>query len=500
MQNVETQPTRLPRVKTGISGLDTILHGGLLKGGSYLLLGASGTGKTVISNQLAFYHARTGGHIVYITLLAESHSRMLNHLQTFQFFTTEPVARTLYYISALAELERSGLTGVLELVRRTLISHRATLLILDGLDSIQMLAESPFAFKRFVKDLQVAADTTGCTAVLLSDDNASSHTEQILMDGVIRLVYKTVRMRTVREVEILKFRGSAYLEGRHAFTISSEGAIVYPRIEALLTDRPPLAPEQEKYVSTGIDGLDKMLGGGLLTGSTTLLFGTPGTGKTSLGLHFLAAGAKLGEAGLHFGFYEPPARLISKGEKLGLGIAHYAQEGLIELMWQPPIPLPLDALAQRLIGVIEQRNVKRIFLDGMEGFLESAFYAERANSFFSALINELRSRLITVIFTVQSNDLVSPTVTLPLTGVSTVGENIIYMRYVELKSNLRRLVSVIKVRESQHDPAIHEFDITQHGIEIASPLRNAEATLSGTAHVPDSGSHGNTHGTEPGAA
>jgi circadian clock protein KaiC len=500
MQAETPQIAAIPRVQTGISGLDTILNGGLLKGGSYLLLGASGTGKTVLTNQMAFYHARDGGRVVYITLLAESHSRMLGHMQTFEFFTPEPIARSLYYLSALAELEKSGLGGVLDVIRQTLMNNHATLLILDGLETAHLTAESEFAFRRFVKDFQVTADATGCTALFISDDYIpTAHPEQMLMDGVIKLHHRQARMRTIREIEITKFRGSPYLEGRHVFTITQAGIVTYPRREALVTQHIGYAPETRTHVKLDIPVLDDMLNGGLLSASSTMVYGPSGSGKTMLGLHFLAAGAKAGEPCLHFGFYEPPPRTIGKADKIGLNFSGYVEQGLLQLIWHPPVGRLLDALADQLIDTVEKHNIKRLFLDGLDGFRETSFYPERVPIFFTALMNELRVRNVTTVFTVQADDMIGPTVALPIAGTSAIAENILFLRYVEWKTRLYRLISIIKVRESIYDHDIREFKITPHGVEIAATFESAEDILSGLARTDRSVSARDIRKQKPGA-
>lgn len=146
----------LPRLPTGIAGLDTILRGGLLAGGAYLCFGSYGTGKTILVNQIAFHHAAAGGSALYLTLLAESHARMLLHIQSMAFFDPALPGQQITYISAFPALRDGGLGGLLELIRTELRRTRATLLILDGLETLAMAAESPLAIKTFIFDLQVS--------------------------------------------------------------------------------------------------------------------------------------------------------------------------------------------------------------------------------------------------------------------------------------------------------------------------------------------------------
>lgn len=302
------------------------------------------------------------------------------------------------------------------------------------------------------------------------------------MDGVLALRNVRVGMRSVRELEVRKFRGELYLEGAHFFTISHAGVRVFPRIEALLNSPPPVAVEERARLALGIERLDTMLHGGLLSGSSTMVYGPAGSGKTLLGLHFLAAGARVGEPGLFFGFYETPPRLVAKAEQIGLEFAAHAQQGLITIRWQQPVEQLIDALAEELLATVAQHQIRRLVIDGLGGFQNAAVAPERTESFFTALCNELRARNVTTVFTVEAPDLVGPTVPTPFGGVSAIAENLLFLRYVELQARLYRLISIIKLRDSDYDPEIREFRITSRGIDIAASFAQVMAVLSGSAH------------------
>lgn len=473
----------LPRLPTGIAGLDTILNGGLLVGGAYLCFGSYGTGKTILVNQIAFHHAGGGGSVLYLTLLAESHARMLLHIQSMAFFDPAVPGQQIAYISAFPALRDGGLGGLLELIRTELRRTRATLLILDGLETLTMAAESPLAIKTFVYDLQVSAAANNATTLLVSQqEGPQAVPEYALVDGVFALRNVRVGMRSVRELEVRKFRGELYLEGAHFFTISRAGVRVFPRIEALLNSPPPVEAEERSRQALGIERLDAMLQGGLLSGSSTMVYGPTGSGKTLLGLHFLAAGARVGEPGLFLGFYETPPRLVAKAEQIGLEFAAHAERGLITIRWQQPVEQLIDALAEELLAAVAQHQIRRLVIDGLGGFQNAAVAPERTESFFTALGNELRARNVTTVFTVEAPDLVGPTVPTPFGGVSAIAENLLFLRYVELQARLYRLISIIKLRDSDYDPEIREFQITSRGINIAASFAQVMAVLSGSAH------------------
>jgi circadian clock protein KaiC len=471
------------RVSSGVAGLDTVLRGGFFQGGVYLIMGPPGTGKTILGNQMCFHHVATGGRALYVTLLAETHARMLTHLRSLTFFDPAPIGEALYYISAYRVSEPDALSALLDLLRQTMRAQRPTLLVLDGFVTAQQAAASELSVKEFIHKLHIFAEAVGCTTLLLTHvrgDGSLSQPEHTMVDGLLELSDQPARMRTVRELEVRKFRGSGYLRGRHSYEITDAGMVVHPRTEALLATPPPDVIPAAR-VQFGVAELDAMFQGGLPAGSTTMLFGVPGSGKTVLGLHLLAAGAAVGEPGLYFGFNETVPRLLSKADTVGLGLSRMVEQGLIEALWQPPVEGDIDALAERLLEAVHRRQVRRLFIDGLSGFQEATEYPERLGRFFTALMNELRCQGVTTTYSVELRSIVGPTVEMPLQGLAAVTENIIFMRYVELRSQLHRLISILKVRESAFDAAIREFRITAQGIEVATSFASAEAVLTGVA-------------------
>lgn len=481
----------LQRVSSGIVGLDRIVHGGFFKGGSYLLIGPPGAGKTILGNQICFNHVATGGRAMYVSLLAETNSRMLAHLQSFDFFTLAPIADTYLYISGFAALEEGGLNGLTTLLRTEMRRHRATLMVIDGTITVEQVAPSIQEWKKFLHDMNVSAEILGCTIFYLMQHNgeSSSQPEQTMVDGVIELAARSVEMRTVRELEVRKLRGTAFLEGKHQYSITGAGLVIHPRTEAALAVSSAellstfSRQDHPVHMSTGITRLDEMLRGGLPSGSITLLLGTSGAGKTLLGSHFLLQGAIEGQRGLYFGFYESPPQIIRKLARFKLDSSQFAPGGLVDVLWQSPIQNSLDVLAERLLQAIEKQGVRRLFLDGIGGFQRAVASAERLDLFLTALFTALRTHDVTVVCTAELPDLFSPGIALPaiVAGILALVENIFLLRYVELHSQLYRLISIMKMRESGYDPSIREFRIADNGIEVAATFSSAEAILTGIA-------------------
>ncbi len=470
------------RVLSGIPRLDFILKGGFKPGNTYTVMGPPGSGKTIFANQMCFNHiAMQDGRCVYMTLLVESPAKMLAHLSAMSFFTHEYIPERLFYVSGYQEVRREGFTGLLELIRHTLRERRATLFVIDGMESAEQFANDPRAYREFIHSLQTAASLLGCTTLLLSILRGRSHLENALVDGVIELSDQLIGPRAVRELTVHKFRGSDYLRGRHEVAITNDGLVIHPRTEVQFSKPPEQAYEQRVRMGFGLPPLDEMLGGGLPSGSTTALVGAPGTGKTLLGLSFLVEGARQGQRGTYFGFYEPPPRLIEKAENVSIPLERYVKDGRIELVWQPPLEHFMDSLAEQLLEKLrleEKTERRRLVIDGAEGFRAAAVYADRIPRFLSALTNQLRMQDVTTVIT-DELQLFKSESDLPTPELANVVETVLVLRYLEVRSRMYRLLSIMKMRESAYDSSLREFRITSQGIDVAGSFESAEALLGG---------------------
>ena len=472
----------IERLPTGVPGLDLILRGGFPRGGIHILQGPPGTGKTTLANQICYRHARAGQRALYVTLLAESHSRMLVHLGTMRFFDPARLPEQISYVSGIGALAADGLPGLITLLRREIAAHQAAIMILDGLVAAEDSARSDTEFKTFIQELQAQAGLHGCTVFLLTTARGEAvPPEHTMVDGIIELTDVRYESRTERGLFVKKLRGSDYLAGRHAFHISEEGLVVFPRIEAAfrITTRPDQV--QNGRLSSGVEGLDAMLGGGLMEASVSGVIGGTGIGKTTLGLHFISQ-SSAAEPGLFLGFYETPLRLMQQAARLGLDLQGVVDRGHAEIRWQPQGENHQDELAHQLLEAVSSRGVKRLFIDGLGGFMESSVEPSRMSRFLSVLTNELRVRGITTLYTLETRDVIGSGLEMPVGGISSLAEGIIALRFVERHSSARRLLSIVKMRGTNFDPALREFVIVEgKGISFTRSFEGAEELLAGFA-------------------
>jgi circadian clock protein KaiC len=429
--------------------------------------GAPGTGKTVLASQICFHTVARGGRALYVTLFSELHANLIANLQAFTFFDPGQVSRALKLVSAGRDLAEAGPEGVLTTIRNMLHEERPTVLVIDGFRAVEQGVWSPTKLTMFVQELQALATLMGTTGLLLTcAGDAQATQEQALVEGLIDLENQAIDLRAVRTLAVRKFRGGNHLPGRHVFRIDGSGVHVSPRLESSQSPEPrpfERTDPSEERVHFGVAGLDRALGDGLAVGSTTLLLGPAGSGKTLLGLHLLAEGARRGERGLHFGFFETPPTLLQRARGFSLPLQPALDQGLLEVVWQPASEQTPDELADKLLGILRVRPARRLFIDGAVGFQQVSVYPGRLGRFYAALARELCNLGVTTVVTEETRQLLSRNIKVPAEAVSPAWQNIVLLRSIEGRSELKRTVMVLKTRAAAHDTGLYEFTIDGHG-------------------------------------
>jgi circadian clock protein KaiC len=346
--------------------------------------------------------------------------------------------------------------------------HKAGVLVLDGLVMAASAARSDEELKLFISDIQSHSVLTGCTTLLLTSEDADRpvSAEQTMVDGILLLREAALGPRRERNLEVVKFRGSATLRGNHTFVIGDRGITVYPRLEAARRDGPD-SGVQSIGISTGVPGLDQMFDiGGYARGSITVLCGGSGSGKTTLGLHFLAA-AKPGEKSLFFGFYESPELLKCVARLQGISDEIDASGAGVEFVWHPFGENVLDELAADVLRRVEQMRPARVVIDGMGGFYGTAAFRKRGGAFLVALMNELRASGATTLITVEEHQ---PGGGHPMdtATMSALADTIVNCRLTSTEL-VRRFVWIGKSRVSRANTRVREVQLGKHGVELVHP-------------------------------
>ncbi|MGN6756054.1 MAG: RAD55 family ATPase [Thermomicrobiales bacterium] len=454
-------------VKTGVPNLDLILGGGLVAGSLTMLIGPPGSGKTILSQQFACHIAREGGRVLVLTTLPEPHVKLLNNLRTFSFFDEQLIGNQIELINVYRELREdfaNASANLLRLVRE----HRATTVVVDSFDSIRALGQNESAIKELLYELSGGLGLLGVTAIIISSldpANIPQHAELTIADHIIVLRSDSANLRGGRWLEVAKVRGAAPREGWHRYTIDRDGMHIYPRLESvMLPAEVALTAERQSF---GLPELDVMMDGGPPQGSTTLITGNPGTGKTLFGLHFLLAGARQGERGLYFSFHESAQQLLAKCASLAIPVPEDV-ETQVEFIQLTPIEFIPDEMAAVLRERIDQGGVRRVVIDGLTELLIGLFDPVRHGAFLTALSAYFRQAGVTACYIqeqpppigVREDDWSPP--------LAAYCDNIVLLRRLTSDHQTRRTLTILTMRNSAHDHATREFQITANGLTIAS--------------------------------
>ncbi|MGN6813040.1 MAG: RAD55 family ATPase [Thermomicrobiales bacterium] len=454
-------------VKTGVPNLDLILGGGLVAGSLTMLIGPPGSGKTILSQQFACHIAREGGRVLVLTTLPEPHVKLLNNLRTFSFFDEQLIGNQIELINVYRELREdfaNASANLLRLVRE----HRATTVVVDSFDSIRALGQNESAIKELLYELSGGLGLLGVTAIIISSldpANIPQHAELTIVDHIIVLRSDSANLRGGRWLEVAKVRGAAPREGWHRYTIDHDGMHIYPRLESvMLPAEVALTAERQSF---GLPELDVMMDGGPPQGSTTLITGNPGTGKTLFGLHFLLAGARQGERGLYFSFHESAQQLLAKCASLAIPVPEDV-ETQVEFIQLTPIEFIPDEMAAVLRERIDQGGVRRVVIDGLTELLIGLFDPVRHGAFLTALSAYFRQAGVTACYIqeqpppigVREDDWSPP--------LAAYCDNIVLLRRLTSDHQTRRTLTILTMRNSAHDHATREFQITANGLTIAS--------------------------------
>jgi circadian clock protein KaiC len=456
----------LQRLPSGIAGLDTVLGGGFFRAGVYILHGLPGSGKTILANQICYGHVADGGRAVYVTLLAESHSRMLQHIAGFGFFDESAIPDRLTYLSAYNDLEQDGLKGLMTLLRREMRAQNVDLLVLDGMVAAAEAAQSDSELKKFIHELQTSAVFHGCTVFLLTSGGPQRiNAEHTMVDGLLELEDALFDVRAERSLQVRKFRGAGALRGKHALRITGAGVEVYPRIEAMY-DAPPSATDGAPARSSGIPTLDALMStAGFPDSTATVVIGSTGTGKTTFGLHFVSLATPEAPA-VFFTFFESPSFLREKAAAFGIDLERLERTGVLTLVCNAQAERSLDEIAHDLLARVERSGARRLVIDGLAGFFEATTFPQRMGRFFSCLCNELRRRGVTFVMTLETRDAIGTAVPTPH-GVSALADNLVFLRFTEHQGRIERLLSLTKVRDANFDASLRRVVLDAGGMSIA---------------------------------
>lgn len=471
-------------LETGVPNLDLVLGGGIPEGDVLLVTGPAGSGKTTLGFQMACHAARKGLKVLYVSTLSEAPAVLVRHMRGFSFFDEGFISRSIFLLS-LYPLVKDDLQKVTATLVQAVRDRGAGLVVLDGLTTVRDLHPEAPALRIFIYELSSALAAERCTNVLTSSslESAAVHPspEFTVADGLVEMGIQYMEGRVERTLRVGKLRGQAPILGFHSLRLDRDGIAVYPRLEAV--SQPQQVGLSRERRSIGLRELDQMMQGGLPSGSIALLAGSAGTGKTLVCLQFLLEGARRGEKGLFIGFRESPEQLYDKARQFGLDLETPIRDGRLRIMQRRLAGLLADEVGWELRREVESFSPVRLALDGV-AHLEWAVPGGRRQEYMEALAGLLRAAGVTSVITKEISQLVGPELDFADTPMAFLAETLLLMRYVELRGELHRIISILKMRDSDHDRSIRLYAIGADGLRVLEPLDGAEGVLTGVARLP----------------
>lgn len=454
---------RLDRVSTGSAQADRVLGGGFPVNSINMVMGEPGTGKTLFAQQLVFHNAGGDRPILYLTTLSEPLTKVVKFLQGFTFFDIERLGGDVIYDEVGTELAEEGVQVLVEKVKERILAIGPKIIVIDSFKALHDIAPSMAAMRQVVHELAgllTAYDTTAFLVGEYSEHQMAVLPEFVVADGIVELLRLEAGMRDERFFRVRKLRGSSYREGLHAIRLTDGGVELYRR---LVTPQfpPDYLPVRER-VETGVAGLDQMLSGGLWRGSTTLLAGPTGSGKTTIGVQFVLHGIRNGEPCLYVHLEENPTQFRQLIHDHG-GPPDAEQ---LHTIYTSPVELQIDSVIDELFQLIRQHGIRRLVIDALGGLVTAARDPQRLHDYLYALSQHLAVNGVTTLMlfeTARPGVTGSYGINAPFSHLS---DNILLLEVDIAEEITRRKLRVIKTRASSHDPRVREIAISAGGVEV----------------------------------
>ena len=482
---VSVESNRVLDAPTGITGLDNILNGGLARGRLFLVEGIPGSGKTTLAMQFLMDGARQGEQVLYITLsetrdeleaVARSHGWDLTGIAIRELLPDQGSLQadeqyTMYHPS---EVELAATTRV---IIEDVATLKPTRVVFDSLSELRLVAGNPLRYRRQILALKQYFAACSCTVILLDDMTGTEHDlhVQSIAHGVIMLQHLSPEYGAERRrLRIVKYRGRAFRGGYHDYLITKGGLEVFPRLIAA----EHRGGGRTAKMQSNVKALDDLLGGGVEQGTSTLIVGGAGTGKSTIAAQFCLAAAGRGEKSIVFMFDETPNTLFSRCAGLGMELEAQVKAGVVEIVQVDPAEVSPGEFAHRIREAVEVNQVKLVVVDSLNGYL-NAMPEER---FLTIQLHEILTYLsqqgIATLLIGAHHGVIGSQMQTPV-DASYLADAVILLRYFESKGEVRQAISVVKKRGGLHERTIREFAMHSGKIEVGEALRQFRGVLTG---------------------
>jgi circadian clock protein KaiC len=459
------------RLSSGHRRLDDVLGGGLWSDSLTVITGAPGTGKTLLAQQFVFANASPERPAMYVSTVSEPLHKILRYGRTLSFFDPDAVGEAVFYEDLGGLLDDRGLPAFVERLEALIAERRPSMIVIDSFKALHAFAREPGDFRWFLHDFAARLSASKATTFWVgeyTDEDIAREPEFAVADAILKLSSMRTMERELRVLQVMKFRGSDFMSGQHSYRLSENGFDVYPR----LADRRDEADYEmeDRRVSSGIEALDVMLGHGYWAGSSTLVAGPSGVGKTVMSLGFAFGGIAVGEPGLIANLQENPTQL----DRTARGFGWSVEDPNIAVMYRSSVDLYIDQWVHELLEVMETRNVKRLVIDSLGDLAFASPDEVRFREYLYSLLQRCSRRGVSVMMTMELPDLFHLE-RLSERGVSNMSDNVVLLQFVRGKVDIKRTVTILKTRAAVHEPEIREFTIASDGIKLGERFADESA-------------------------
>jgi circadian clock protein KaiC len=480
---------RVPIVQlaTGVPGLDEVLGGGLPEYGFNLITGEPGSGKTTLAQQILFGLSTSERPGLYFTVLGEPLLKMLRYQQQYSFFQPEKVGTVVRFLNLSEAAVEGSLSKVLELIVAEVERSGPGIVVVDSFRTLVGASSGQpdsGGLSGIVQQLALRLTAWQATTLLVGEyGNNEGFGDPVftVADGILRLYQSTDRNSIVRKLQAVKMRGQAPLPGLHTMRITAEGVHVFPRIlKRLMT---PEVSRGERRLSMGVAGLDEMLGGGIPSSDSVLVVGPAGSGKSALATQFVAAGLRSGEPAVIAVFEERPKEYVERAKTLGPDLDAAVKAGTLEVIYLRPLDLSVDEALLEIQNAVARVKAERLVIDSLAGFelaLAPTFREDFRESLYR-MVGALTGSGVTVLMTAEVGNSFTDLNFSP-NLVSFLSDNIILQRYVEIDGELRKVMTVVKMRGSDHSKELRAYNVGEHGVVVGAALTEFTGIITGVAH------------------
>src|SRR4029079_3804147 len=484
----EKELLHIRAIATGVPGLDAVLGGGLCEYSFNLIAGAPGAGKTTLGQHILFGHATPERRAIYFPVLGEPTIKMLRYQQQFEFFNPSRVPSAVRFINLAAEATAGDLDAVLRRMIAEVGDAAPAFVAVDSFRTIvgDQRADEPTAaieLARFVNRLAQQLTTWEVTSFLIGEysDEEQRHPVFTVADTILWLSEDVDRNSATRKLRVVKVRGRSPMPGLHTCRITGAGMQVFPRIPEQQRQR---AARENKRLATGVPGLDEMTGGGIPAGDVVLLTGPAGSGKTTFATHFIAQGLTDGESCVVAVFEEYTEAYLARAKTVSGDLDMMVERGRLAVTYLRPLDLSVDEMLAEIQSAVERVGATRVVIDSLSGFevaLAPTYRTDFRESLYS-LVGPLTATGVTVLMTDEVVD-ASPGSRFTHERVSFITDDIFVQRYVEIDGRLEKVLSVIKMRGSDHATDFRLYRLTAEGAVIGESLSKYHGITTGVPEL-----------------